>query len=175
MSDQHRTVIASDHRGHDVVDAIHDHLTDAGFSVDILARPDDLEAAVDYPDAARAVTSAIVEGRADCGVLICGSGIGMSMAANRVQGVRAALVGDAHAAEMSRRHNDANVLCMGSARLGLCDERDSRCLAVHRVRGWTPCPSCREDRCDGILLLDLLSGRGGQSGQQRADDFTRLG
>lgn len=118
MSDQHRTVaIASDHRGHDVVDAIHDHLTDAGYSVDILARPDDLEAAVDYPDAARAVTSAIVEGRADCGVLICGSGIGMSMAANRVQGVRAALVGDAHAAEMSRRHNDANVLCMGSARL----------------------------------------------------------
>ena len=118
MSDQHRILaIASDHRGHDVVDAIRDHLTNAGWQVHVLARPDDLEAAVDYPDAAQAVTTAVADGRAECGVLICGSGIGMSMAANRVHGIRAALVADAHAAEMSRLHNDANVLCMGSARL----------------------------------------------------------
>ena len=118
MSDQHRILaIASDHRGHDVVDAIRDHLTNAGWQVDVLARPEDLEAAVDYPDAAQAVTTAVADGRAECGVLICGSGIGMSMAANRVHGIRAALVADAHAAEMSRLHNDANVLCMGSARL----------------------------------------------------------
>ena len=69
MSDQHRTLaIASDHRGHDVVDAIHDHLTAAGWTVDILARPDDLDAPVDYPDAARAVTTAVVDGRAGFGV-----------------------------------------------------------------------------------------------------------
>ena len=116
MSDQHRTLaIASDHRGHDVVDAIRAHLEAAGWEVDVLARPDDLDAAVDYPDAARTVTNAVADGRAGYGVLICGSGIGMSMAANRVQGIRAALVADAHAAEMSRLHNDANVLCMGSS------------------------------------------------------------
>ena len=115
-TEHHRTLaIASDHRGHDVIDAIRDHLTGAGWEVDILARPDDRDAAVDYPDAARAVANAIVDGRAERGVLVCGSGIGMSMAANRVQGIRAALVADTHAAEMSRRHNDANVLCMGSS------------------------------------------------------------
>lgn len=107
--------IASDHRGHDVVDAIKEHLVSAGHHVDIVGRPDDLEQPVDYPDAAQEVTSSILHGVADAGVLVCGSGIGMSMAANRVRGIRAALVADANAAEMSRRHNDANVLCMGAS------------------------------------------------------------
>ena len=107
--------IASDHRGHDVVDALKEHLAAAGYEVDIVARPDDLEQPVDYPDAAEEVTSSIVDGRADAGILVCGSGIGMSMAANRIRGIRAALVADATAAEMSRRHNDANVLCMGAS------------------------------------------------------------
>ena len=107
--------IASDHRGHDVVDALKEHLVSAGHQVNIVARPEDLEQPVDYPDAAEEVTNSILDGGADMGVLVCGSGIGMSMAANRVRGVRAALVADPTAAEMSRRHNDANVLCMGAS------------------------------------------------------------
>ena len=107
--------IASDHRGHEVIDSIKEHLVAAGLQVDIVGRPENLEQPVDYPDAAEGVTSAILDGKADVGVLVCGSGIGMSMAANRVRGIRAALVGDANAAEMSRRHNDANVLCMGAS------------------------------------------------------------
>lgn len=110
-----RLAIASDHRGYDAVDAICHHLTSEGWTVEVLARPADPEAGVDYPDAAREVAEAVLQDRADRGVLVCGSGIGMSMAANRVQGIRAALVADGQAAEMSRRHNDANVLCMGSS------------------------------------------------------------
>ena len=112
---QGRIAIASDHRGYDAVDAIHDHLCAAGWSVEVMARPADPEAGIDYPDAAREVAEAVQQARADRGILVCGSGIGMSMAANRLQGIRAALVADGHAAEMSRRHNDANVLCMGSS------------------------------------------------------------
>jgi ribose 5-phosphate isomerase B len=73
---------------------------------------------VDYPDYAHGLVYEILGGRADRGVLICGTGIGMSMAANRHPGIRAALCHDAYTAEMARRHNDANVLCMGGRVLG---------------------------------------------------------
>ena len=72
---------------------------------------------VDYPDFAGRLTEAITDGRAARGVLLCGSGIGMSIAANRVPGVRAALVQDAETARLSRRHNDANVLVLGARRI----------------------------------------------------------
>ncbi|MDX1564049.1 MAG: RpiB/LacA/LacB family sugar-phosphate isomerase [Phycisphaeraceae bacterium] len=68
----------------------------------------------DYPDMAYHVARAVADGRADRGVLICSSGIGMSIAANKVHGVRAALIHDAQGAEMSRRHNDANVICLSA-------------------------------------------------------------
>jgi ribose 5-phosphate isomerase B len=69
---------------------------------------------VDYPDFAQEVARAIVSGRATCGVLICGSGIGMSMAANKVAGIRAAVVESTTAARFSRQQNDANILCLGA-------------------------------------------------------------
>jgi RpiB/LacA/LacB family sugar-phosphate isomerase len=69
---------------------------------------------VDYPDYAATVARAVGSGRADCGVLVCGTGIGMSIAANKIPGVRAALVRDVHDAEMSRLHNDSNVLVLGA-------------------------------------------------------------
>lgn len=72
----------------------------------------------DYPDMAYGLATAVAEGRADRGILVCGSGIGMSIAANKVKGVRAALCHDDLTAEMSRRHNDANVLCMSADLLG---------------------------------------------------------
>ena len=68
----------------------------------------------DYPDAAEAVANAIVAGKHERGILICGSGIGISIAANKVPGIRCALCGDIYSAEMTRRHNNANVLAMGA-------------------------------------------------------------
>ena len=71
------------------------------------------EASVDYPVYARAVCDEITSGRAEFGILCCGTGIGMSIAANKRRGIRAAVLSDAFSAEMTRRHNDANVLCLG--------------------------------------------------------------
>jgi len=72
------------------------------------------ETSVDYPDFAEKVSRAVVSGEADKGVLICGTGIGMSIAANKVEGIRAALIGDEKTAALSRQHNDANIFCAGS-------------------------------------------------------------
>ena len=84
---------------------------------------------VDYPVYARAVCSAVQKGEADFGILICGTGIGMSMAANRVQGIRAALCHELFTARMSREHNNANVLCLGARVIGPG-------LALEMVRTW---------------------------------------
>ena len=73
---------------------------------------------VDYPDYGRKVAEAVVNGTVDRGILICGTGIGMSMVANRYPAVRAALCHDHFTAKMSRQHNDANVLCMGERVIG---------------------------------------------------------
>lgn len=77
-----------------------------------------VEGAVDYPDYAQRVAQALADGEFSLGLLLCGSGIGMSIAANKVRGVRAALCGDTYSAAMSRAHNDANVLCIGGRVVG---------------------------------------------------------
>ncbi|MBQ6550566.1 MAG: ribose 5-phosphate isomerase B [Lachnospiraceae bacterium] len=74
--------------------------------------------AVDYPVYAKKVCRAILDGKADKGILLCGTGIGMSMAANKFRGIRAAVVSDCFSAEATRLHNDANVLCMGERVIG---------------------------------------------------------
>lgn len=76
------------------------------------------EASVDYPVYARAVCDEITSGRAELGILCCGTGIGMSIAANKRRGIRAAVLSDAFSAEMTRRHNDANVLALGAGITG---------------------------------------------------------
>jgi len=73
---------------------------------------------VDYPDYALRVTDCVTGGKCDSGILICGTGIGMSLAANKVAGIRAALVTDSYMARMARAHNDANVLCLGARVIG---------------------------------------------------------
>jgi ribose 5-phosphate isomerase B len=73
---------------------------------------------VDYPNFARSVSLLVIEGKCQCGILICGTGIGMSMAANRVPGIRAALCNEMFSAKMSREHNDANILCLGARVIG---------------------------------------------------------
>lgn len=76
------------------------------------------EESCDYPDVAEPLCRAVVAGEYDRGILICGTGIGMSMAANKVSGIRAALCGDCFSAEFTRRHNDANILTLGARVVG---------------------------------------------------------
>ena len=109
-------VIASDHAGVDLKARIVAVVGEAGNEVRDLGSAD--TSSVDYPDFAHVVASAVVTGEAERGILICGTGIGMSMAANRHPGVRAALCHDAFTADMARRHNDANVLCIGARSTG---------------------------------------------------------
>ncbi|MBE7012365.1 MAG: ribose 5-phosphate isomerase B [Ruminococcaceae bacterium] len=77
------------------------------------------EESCDYPDIAKAVCGAIVSGECDKGILICGTGIGMSMAANKIKGIRAAHITDSFSARMTKEHNDANVICMGERITGV--------------------------------------------------------
>ena len=85
---------------------------------------------VDYAVYGAKVAHCVADGKADYGVLVCSTGIGISMAANKVKGIRAALCSDTHAAEMTRRHNNANVLCLG----GLVTEEKTALEIVDRLR-----------------------------------------
>ena len=109
-------VIASDHAGVDLKARIVEFICQAGYDFRDLGPTE--ETSVDYPDFAHAVANAVAAGESERGILICGTGIGMSLAANRHPHVRAALCHDAFTAEMARRHNDANVLCIGARSTG---------------------------------------------------------
>ncbi|HSL18139.1 MAG TPA: ribose 5-phosphate isomerase B [Methylomirabilota bacterium] len=109
--------IASDHAGIALKGELGRQLRELGLAVEDLG-PED-PSSVDYPDYAHLLARAVADGRVERGILICGTGIGMSMAANRHPGVRAALCHDAYTAEMARRHNDANVLCLGARAIGV--------------------------------------------------------
>jgi ribose 5-phosphate isomerase B len=121
-----KIAIGSDHRGFDVKRRIVPFLQQLGHEVQDLgtAGPD----SVDYPDYAFEVARAVSEGRVDRGILICGTGIGMCIAANKVPGVRAAPCHDSITAEMSRRHNNANVMCLSADLLG--DELIDRMIRI---------------------------------------------
>ena len=110
-------VIASDHAGVEYKSALSEIIRAGGREVHDLGPADTVS--VDYPDFAHLVAGAVARGEAEMGVLICGTGIGMSLSANRHRGVRAALCHDAFTTEMSRRHNDANVICIGARVIGL--------------------------------------------------------
>ena len=102
--------LGADHAGWELKEALKGWLIDAGYQVlDFGTHSPD---SVDYPDYAAQVAEAVAVGKVDRGVLVCGTGIGMAIAANKVAGVRAALCGDAYTARMSREHNDANVLTL---------------------------------------------------------------
>ena len=103
--------IGCDHGGLDIKNAIIEFLKDE--KIDFLDLGCFTHESVDYPVYAKKVCAEIVEGRAEKGILCCGTGIGMSIAANKVKGIRAAVLSDEFSAEMTRRHNDANVLCLG--------------------------------------------------------------
>lgn len=104
-------VIASDHGGLELKDAIYKCLESRGLSVRDFGT--DNGDSVDYPDFGEKVARAVSSGEAERGILICGTGIGMSIVANKFPGVRAALVNDPFTARMAKEHNNANVLVMG--------------------------------------------------------------
>ena len=109
--------IGSDHGGFALKEEIKEHLTEKGIPFKDYGT--DSEASCDYPVYAEKVCRAVTGGEAEKGILCCGTGIGMSMAANKIRGIRCACCGDCFSAEMTRRHNDANVLALGGRVLGV--------------------------------------------------------
>lgn len=112
-----KVAIAADHRGHDAVTPLAEALRAQGREVIVLGACDG--SPCDYPDRAAPVARAVARGEADFGILLCGSGIGMCITANKIPGVRAALAHDEFTAQISRAHNDANVLCLSADLLAL--------------------------------------------------------
>lgn len=110
-----RIAIGSDHAGYELKDALVPALRDEGH--DLVDVGTDSSESVDYPDFAAAAARMVGEGEAERAVLVCGSGVGVSIVANKVDGVRAVNAHDPDEAEMSRRHNDANVLALAGKRL----------------------------------------------------------
>ncbi len=108
-----RIGIASDHGGRVLKEKVSQFLRSIGKEVVDFGVPLDAAQSVDYPDYAAILAKEVSQGQIPRGILICGTGIGMSIAANKIPGVRAALVWDDFTARMSRNHNDANVLCLG--------------------------------------------------------------
>lgn len=107
-----RIALGADHAGVKLKNHLTQALQKQGLSVEDFGPSTD--AAVDYPDFALGVATAVASGTADYGILVCGSGVGMAIAANKVRGVRAATVTTPDAAQLAREHNDANVLALGS-------------------------------------------------------------
>jgi ribose 5-phosphate isomerase B len=112
-----KIVIASDHAGFRLKAELVSELRERGLEVEDLGTHDELS--TDYPDYAHALAAGIESGRFQQGVLVCGTGIGMAMTANRHPRVRAAVCSDTFSARMARAHNDANVLCLGGRVVGL--------------------------------------------------------
>jgi len=106
-----KIMIGSDHAGYKLKEEIKKYVSDLGYDVE--DKGTNNEESVDYPVYAEKVAKEVAKGKAE-GILICGTGLGMSMAANKVKGVRAALAYNANAAKMAKEHNNANVLCLGA-------------------------------------------------------------
>lgn len=111
-----RVAIGCDHRGVEAVRSLLPHLRSKGHDVMVLGECSG--ASCDYPDNAWLVGQALVGGAAEVGILICGSGIGMCMTANKIPGIRAAIVSDELTAHLSRAHNNANVICLAGDLVG---------------------------------------------------------
>ena len=132
-----RIVLGADHRGYELKDQIAAALKRDGHEVlDVCTNSAD---SVDYPDYARAVGEAIVDGRAERGIIVCGSGVGAGIAANKMRGVRAALCHDTYSARQGVEHDDMNVLCLGARIIG-------EALAFEIAAAFTAAKFSGEDR-----------------------------
>lgn len=140
--------LAADHGGYALKEAIKAHLTEAGVPFEDLGT--DSTASVDYPDYALPACEAVVQGRCGAAVLCCGTGVGMSMCANKVRGIRACCCSDAFSAEFTRRHNDANALCLGGRVVG-----EGLALALVDIFLNTPFEGGRhQKRVDKVMAIE---------------------
>jgi RpiB/LacA/LacB family sugar-phosphate isomerase len=149
-----RVALASDHAGFDLKALLVTTLTSWGHEVVDLGAANGVDS-VDYPDYGSAVGHAVVSGRAELGVAICGSGVGISIAANKVSGVRAALAHDATSARLAREHNHANVLCLGARLIGAP-------VAIDAVEAWLNATPGVGRHLGRIEKLDALDARRGE-------------
>ena len=146
-------IIGADHAAYDLKETVKAFLLDKGIDVQDVGTHS--KNSVDYPDFGIKVASAVSKGTFKRGVLLCGTGIGMSMVANKFPYVRAALCNDIFSATMSRRHNDANILVLGGRIIG-------DILALEIVRTWIETPfeggrhQIRTDKIDGIDQTGLI-------------------
>jgi ribose 5-phosphate isomerase B len=143
-----KIALGADHAGFELKETIKRHLLDKGVTVD--DRGTDSLDSVDYPDYARMVSEEVAAKQADWGILVCGTGLGMSMAANKIAGIRAAKVNSESEAQLSREHNNANVLTLGARVL------DPR-TALSIVDRWLSTPFLggrHERRVNKIMSLD---------------------
>ncbi len=111
-----KIALGSDHGGYSLKEAVKEHLLSRGYEVEDLGAYS--ESSVDYPEYGKKVAKYVVEGNAKYGIIICGTGIGISIAANKVKGARAALCHNVWTARLTREHNDANILAMGARVIG---------------------------------------------------------
>jgi ribose 5-phosphate isomerase B len=130
-SDNAPIIIGSDHAAYPLKEILRLFLEENGFSVSDAGTYDD--ASVDYPNIAKEVSSQISQGKFERGILLCGTGLGMSMVANKYPHVRAALCNDLFSAKMSKRHNNANILVLGGRIVG-------DVLAIEIVKAWLNTP-----------------------------------
>lgn len=132
-----RIAVGSDHAGYSLKEHIASWLAESGHAVyDLGTHSED---PVDYPDYAASVAQAVLDGRADRGVVICGSGAGASIAANKLQGIRAGVAHDAYTAHQMVEHDDVNILCLGSRVVG-------QALAEDLIKTFIAAKFSREDR-----------------------------
>lgn len=140
--------IGSDHGGINLKEIIKNYLKDQGLEVKDFGTYD--TTSCDYPDIAEKVCGAVTSGECEKGILVCGTGIGMSIAANKVKGIRAAHVTDTYSARMAQEHNNANVICLGERITG-CD------LAVEIVKSYINAEfggDRHQKRVDKIMALE---------------------
>ena len=140
-----KIAIANDHGGMNLKNAIKKHLEEQGIEVLNLGTDD--TASVDYPNYAKKVGNAILAKEADLGILCCGTGIGMSIAANKMSGIRAAVVGDNFSAQATREHNHTNILCLGERVTG-------EGLALMLVDTWLRATPQEGRHADRVSLLE---------------------
>ena len=112
-----KIAIGCDHGGFEHKNAIKDHLIERGFEVTDCGIYE--KVSVDYPDIAVKVCDEITSGRCERGILVCGTGIGMSLTANKIKGIRAAALSDHYSAKYTRLHNNSNILCLGGRVVGI--------------------------------------------------------
>ena len=143
-----KIAIGADHGGFQLKETIRAWLLDKGYEVEDKGTYN--EQSCDYPDYGKAVALEVAGGGADKGILVCGTGIGISISANKVKGIRAALCGDTFSARMSRLHNDANILAMGQRVIGAG-------LALDIVEIWLSTPfegGRHQARVDKIMEIE---------------------